>query len=38
MVGDSPWKAGLTYDPEADPAGIVTALIRIAKLVDEALA
>ncbi len=35
MVDDSPWKAGLTYDPEADPAGIVTALLRIAKLVDE---
>lgn len=36
MVDDPPWKAGLTYDPEADPAGIVTALLRIAKLVDEA--
>ena len=36
MVDDSPWKAGLTYDAEADPAGIVTALIRIARLVDEA--
>lgn len=36
MEGDNPWQAGLTYDPEADPAGIVTAMIRIAKLVDSA--
>lgn len=34
MEGDNPWTAGLTYDPEADPAGIVTAMMRIAKLID----
>jgi Zn-finger nucleic acid-binding protein len=38
MMDDNPWRAGLTYDADADPASIVTALIRIAKLVDEARA
>ncbi len=38
MTNADPWKAGLTYDVEADPAGIVTAMVRIAKLVDEARA